>query len=219
MKCEILIKMNRKNEALEDLCEVSKLNPKNSKSWFVQGRLCSELGLFDEAVHKYEMILEFEPKNKLALYGKSISLCKSQKFKEAIESFEFLASIYQDDEEIWVKYSLIALDFGIRNKENPIVCRAAYAFQKASELDQGNVELWLNAAVLCKEIGSAYGAEFCLKRAAEIDIEFVKAKVKNDIIFQPLKDLESILYQPLENLESRKAIGKDIFKRVFRRLF
>ena len=219
MKCEILIKMNKKNEALESLCEVSKLSPENTKYWFAQGNLCRELGLFDEAVNKYEMVLKFDPRNKLALYGKSISLYKANLVKEAIESFEVLVSMYQDDERLWMQYGLMALDFGTQNNKNSIICRSGHAFFQAGKLNQKNTEAWLYAAIAYKKIDSIIDAECCLARAIEIDGEFVRAKVEGDTIFQPLKDLELLSAQDFEDLKPRKSTGKNIFERIFKRLF
>lgn len=219
MKCEILIKMNKKNEALESLCEVSRLNPKNTKSWFAQGNLCRELGSFEEAAHKYEMILELEPQNKLALYGKSLSLYKAKLLKEAFESFEILVSMYQDDEQLWMQYGFIALDFGTQNNKKSIIYRSSYAFLQAGKLNQNNIEAWLYAAIAYKRSDSVYDAKSCLNRAIEIDIKFVKARIEDDILFQPLKDLESEFPHHLEDLESRKAKGKNVFEDFFKRFF
>ena len=88
-----LFEQRKWQEALDELILATTINPYNGGWFFNIGLTLDEMGRLDEAIEAYRRTLEIEPSDIQALYHLGTDLQQTERFGDAIKTFEQIESI------------------------------------------------------------------------------------------------------------------------------
>lgn len=100
-KCKLLFKLNRSNEALEILDEMSKKVSYDEYNWLRRGEVFMDANLYDDALKAYEEVIRLSPKNAKAWDNKGVVFKRLGRYEEAFVAFEKAIELNPNLAEAW----------------------------------------------------------------------------------------------------------------------
>lgn len=109
-------------------------NPTDTGLYFAKGSLLAKEGRYEEAVDVLNKVLELDPDNQRVLEIKAHALCELGFYEKALECFDKLTSI-SDDEMLWNRKGEVLTK--LKRYEEAI-----NSYDRAIELDRNYTEAW-----------------------------------------------------------------------------
>lgn len=108
-----LYKAGKFNEALFTFNKILQQDPKNFDALMNKGIMLVEKGEIERAIKScYDPLLDSEPGNYHALYGKGSALGKLRKFNEALSCYDSALEIKDDDVNVWLDKGGLLFELG-----------------------------------------------------------------------------------------------------------
>ncbi|BEI91526.1 uncharacterized protein CcaverHIS019_0403460 [Cutaneotrichosporon cavernicola] len=161
-------------EAMESM--IAQLKSANENTWMLIGAVSEQISNQDDAASAFDRALKHNPNSVLALNAAATLARSRDKFDEAVDLFQRILNIKQDNGEVWgsMGHCLLMKD------DLP---KAYTAYQQALHYlpNPKEPKLWYGIGILYDRYGSFEHAEEAFSSVLKMDPDFEKA---NEIFFR-----------------------------------
>ena len=148
--------------ALKSIEKVIELEPGDSKAWYNEGVVLSDLGRDDEALKSIENAIELEPNDFDAWSYKGAILRNLGRHDEALKVFEKAIELESGDSKAWYNKGVVLRDLG-RDDE------ALESIEKAIEFESNDFNAWSSKGVLLRDLGRDDEALESIEKSFELE--------------------------------------------------
>lgn len=114
-------RLNRYDEALKYLQEISKFDPKRESAWTATAAMYAKLGKFDECVECNKTALLLNQYNEIALMGMGVAYLQLKKYDKSVKYFNDVLEINPNNEQVRkYKEMVLSKKSGHKNDKNEI---------------------------------------------------------------------------------------------------
>ncbi len=160
-QAEMLVQLNRNEEALKLLEYALRLNERSANLWAKLGQVQRKLGQLDASLGSFDRALALEPTYTWAWYGKGLTLSAMKRHEEALDCFQQAVQI--DPRDVWSWYSY-ADELLLLNRSSESVA----ALQEALKIDPDHVESWVKLGQAYRNLSQYEEAVEAYQRAIEL---------------------------------------------------
>ncbi len=182
----ILIKLDKKNEAIDILKCALKIKPSDLRIKYNIAKIYYELNDYKFSLRYLIEIKNFYSNN--LQYWEMLGACysKLEKFDVAIESFSKALSIDKNNFNSIINLGILSRI--IKNYNNSF-----FYLENAIQLKSNSFEAWFNLALSHQEVGNFSNAINCYKKALEINPTHAEAYTNIGLAFHELKQYNEAL--------------------------
>jgi len=153
------------------LLRVTALDPGNPNVWRNLGTVSLDIGLYDDAISAYWMVIEIDSTRVDVLTDVTGALVGAGRIEEALHTGEMSVQFSPEDGLAFNNYGMALLENG--NYEEAAVC-----FSTALHREPGNSSVLYNCGRITLLTGDMEGALDLFQRSADADPGFLKARVE-----------------------------------------
>lgn len=210
--CEAHRRAGNPERGCELLDEHVEGNSDRPDYWSLRGRMCEDLGDFEQAREDHEQAIQLDPADPEHRYRLGVTLMKGHRDDEAIVAFE--ACVRSSP-----RMTKAQINIGYIHDRNGDRQKAILAFQKAIEMDPTSVESHCNLGAAYAESGRKREAIEEFRRAIELDGDYAMAHFNLGLIYLDERPAEAEAAlrraQALEpkNWEIQYSLGVLYFKK------
>ncbi len=155
----------------EHLLRATSLDPENPNAWRNLGTVSLDLGLYDDAISAYWMVIEIDSTRVDVLTDVTGALVGAGRIEEALYTGEMSVQFSPEDGFAFNNYGMALLENG--NYEDAAVC-----FTTALRREPGNSSVLYNCGRITQLTGDMEGALAMFQRSEDADPGFLKARIE-----------------------------------------
>ncbi|KAG2460084.1 TMTC3 protein, partial [Polypterus senegalus] len=204
---ELLLKMNKPNEARDAYLRALELDSANADLWYNLAIVNIEMKEPSEALNNFNQALELNPKHKLALFNSALLMQESGDERLRPEAKRrFLLYVEQDPNDANGYFNLGMLAMDDNNNDD-----AEKWMKKAIQMQHGFRSALFNLALLYSQMGRELDALPVLNELLQYYPEHVKGLIlKGDILMNQKKDTKGAkeCFQRILKIDPNNVQGK-----------